>query len=305
MIQCTRTGGSQSQRTHGFQQMALYIVRYGKMRIYGLFDSSGKREYHRGVDVIVRTDRGLEVGRLLSTVSQEEEPQVDGKKLGHVVREMTVEDRHDAARLGAGHSARIETCDRCIAQLGLPMELVDVEVTFGGERVIVYYLAENRVDFRELVKVLAGEFQTRIEMRQIGVRDEAKLLADYGDCGRPVCCNSHLTQMPPVSMRMAKMQKATLDPNKISGRCSRLKCCLRYEFEVYEELQRKLPPVGSSVETPEGTGTVIGQEVLLGRVYVETADAGRLSFSTEEVSRLKEAQPRVKPNGRRNRRRSD
>jgi cell fate regulator YaaT (PSP1 superfamily) len=123
--------------------------------------------------------------------------------------------------------------------------LVDVEHLFGGERIVVYYLAENRVDFRELVRALAGEFQTRIEMRQIGVRDEAKLLADYGDCGCPVCCNTHLVNMPPVSMRMAKLQKATLDPTKISGRCGRLKCCLRYEFETYEQAARdakKEPP---------------------------------------------------------------
>ena len=124
------------------------------------------------------------------------------------------------------------------------MQLVDVEHLFGGERIVVYYLAENRVDFRELVKALAGEFQTRIEMRQIGVRDEAKLLADYGDCGKPVCCNTHLSEMPPVSMKMAKLQKATLDPTKISGRCGRLKCCLRYEYDTYEELQKDLPPRG-------------------------------------------------------------
>ena len=126
------------------------------------------------------------------------------------------------------------------------MQLVDVEHLFGGERIVVYYLAETRVDFRELVRALAGEFQTRIEMRQIGVRDEAKLLADYGDCGCPVCCNTHLVQMPPVSMRMAKLQKATLDPTKISGRCGRLKCCLRYEYENYEHA----PPAAQD-ETPK------------------------------------------------------
>ena len=117
------------------------------------------------------------------------------------------------------------------------MELVDVEHLFGGERIVFYFLAEKRVDFRELVKDLAREYQTRIEMRQIGVRDEAKLLADYGDCGKPVCCNTHMVTMPPVSMRMAKLQKSTLDPSKISGRCGRLKCCLRFEQDVYEEFQ--------------------------------------------------------------------
>ena len=130
-------------------------------------------------------------------------------------------------------------------RLGLPMQLVDVEHLFGGERIVVYYLAEGRVNFRELVRTLAGEFQTRIEMRQIGVRDEAKLLADYGDCGKPVCCNTHLAVMPPVSMKMAKLQKATLDPTKISGRCGRLKCCLRYEFDTYEQYSREMPSLGS------------------------------------------------------------
>ena len=129
-----------------------------------------------------------------------------------------------------------------MARLGLPMQLVDVEHVFGGERLVIYYLSEERVDFRDLVKALASEFQTRIEMRQIGVRDEAKLLADYGDCGKPVCCDTFLSEMPPVSMKMAKVQKATLDPTKISGRCGRLKCCLRYEYDTYEDLQRELPP---------------------------------------------------------------
>ena len=118
------------------------------------------------------------------------------------------------------------------------MDLIDVEILLGRERIIFYYLAEKRVDFRELVKDLARSLRTRIEMRQIGVRDEAKLLADYGDCGKPVCCNTHLTAMPPVSMKMAKLQKTTLDPAKISGRCGRLKCCLRYEFDTYRELER-------------------------------------------------------------------
>lgn len=270
--------------------MPHFIVRYGKMRIYGLFDSSSKREYRHGMDVIVRTDRGLEVGRLLSALPDERDSEADFKKMGHIVREMTVDDRNELHRMGEGQEERVKTCQQCIAKLGLPMDLVDLEVLFGGERIIVYYLADNRVDFRELVKMLAGEFQTRIEMRQIGVRDEAKLLADYGDCGRPVCCNSHLIQMPPVSMRMAKLQKATLDPNKISGRCSRLKCCLRYEFDVYEALQKELPPLGSIVNTPEGQGTVLGQEILLGKVYVQTQDSGRLSFAKNDVTPVEDAQ---------------
>ncbi len=154
---------------------------------------------------------------------------------------MTAEDSRELARIQEQAHRELDICQQYVEQLKLSMQLVDVEHIFGGERVVIYYLAESRVDFRELVKLLAGEFQTRIEMRQIGVRDEAKLLADYGDCGIPVCCNTHLVVMPPVSMKMAKLQKATLDPTKISGRCGRLKCCLRYEYETYEQAQREPP----------------------------------------------------------------
>ena len=161
---------------------------------------------------------------------------------------MTAEDRHELARIQQQARQEMEICQQYVERLGLEMQLVDVEHVFGGERIVVYYLAESRVDFRELVRLLAGEFQTRIEMRQIGVRDEAKLLADYGDCGCPVCCNTHLVQMPPVSMKMAKLQKATLDPTKISGRCGRLKCCLRYEYETYEQM-REQPPADARGST--------------------------------------------------------
>ena len=159
---------------------------------------------------------------------------------------------------------------------------------FGGERLVFYYLSEKRVDFRELVKALAGVFKTRIEMRQIGVRDEARLLADYGDCGKPVCCNTHLQEMPPVSMKMAKVQKATLDPTKISGRCGRLKCCLRYEYGTYTEYQRDLPQVGAIVITKQGQGTVIGQEILARKVMV-SYDGGRriLTGESEIVTVIK------------------
>ena len=163
------------------------------------------------------------------------------------------------------------------------MELVEIEHLFGGERIVIYYLAEQRVDFRELVKTLAAELQTRIEMRQIGVRDEAKLLADYGDCGKPVCCNTHLSKMPPVSMKMAKLQKATLDPTKISGRCGRLKCCLRYEYDTYSELQKELPPVGAEVVTANGRARILNQEILTQQLLVSTEDNRRVLIDAAEV----------------------
>jgi cell fate regulator YaaT (PSP1 superfamily) len=165
----------------------------------------------------------------------------------------------------------------------LAMQLVDIEHLFGGERLVFYFLSEQRVDFRELVRSMAREFHTRIELRQVGVRDEAKLKADYGDCGRPVCCNSFMMVMPPVNMRMAKLQKSTLDPTKISGRCGRLKCCLRFEQDVYEEFQKELPPVGSRVVTGKGQGRVLAQEILARRLLVEFEDGRRLPVAADEV----------------------
>ena len=230
-----------------------YVVRYGAMRFLGVFSAAGGREYRRGISVIARTDRGLEAGEVLCEATAEALGRLKDPGSGQILREMTAEDRHELARIQQQAQQEIEVCQQHIERLGLKMQLVDAEHIFGGERIVIYYLAESRVDFRELVRLLAGEFQTRIEMRQIGVRDEAKLLADYGDCGCPVCCNTHLVQMPPVSMRMAKLQKATLDPTKISGRCGRLKCCLRYEYETYEQMLRAARE-GTPAESPAEDG---------------------------------------------------
>jgi len=202
---------------------------------------------------------------------------------GQVLRVMSPDDERESRRLLEQQQREFETCRKHIKELNLPMEMVDVEQMFGGERVVVYYLSETRVDFRELVKALANEFQTRIEMRQIGVRDEAKLLADYGDCGKPVCCNTHLSEMPPVSMKMAKLQKATLDPTKISGRCGRLKCCLRYEYDTYEDLQKEMPPIGADVLTRDGRVRVLAQEILAGQLLVETEDRRRVLIQAGDV----------------------
>jgi cell fate regulator YaaT (PSP1 superfamily) len=231
-----------------------YVIRYGAMRLLGVFSAPGNREYRRGTHVIARTDRGLEAGEVLCEATPETLGRLKDPGAGQILREMSPDDRRELDRIQQYAQREIEVCRQHVTRLGLKMELVDVEHIFGGERIVIYYLAENRVDFRELVRLLAGEFQTRIEMRQIGVRDEAKLLADYGDCGCPVCCNTHLVQMPPVSMRMAKLQKATLDPTKISGRCGRLKCCLRYEYETYDQMQRSArqsPPGETTAETTD------------------------------------------------------
>ncbi len=213
--------------------MPKFIVRFGAMRILGAFTPPGEQQYPRGLHVIVRTDRGLEAGQVLCEASPRAMESLKAPVEGQILRQMTADDIHELTCIHDQEQTEFTVCQGFIKKLDLEMELVDVEHIFGGERIVVYYLAEGRVDFRELVKLLAGEFQTRIEMRQIGVRDEAKLMADYGDCGKAVCCNNHLIAMPPVSMKMAKLQKATLDPTKISGRCGRLKCCLRYEDDGY------------------------------------------------------------------------
>ena len=248
-----------------------------------MFTTSRGETYRRAQMVVARTDRGLEVGEVLCDATDENVAQIEDPGRGQILREMSADDRIELARMQDQETAEFDICRRCIAQLGLDMQLVDIEHVFGGERVVVYYLAENRVDFRELVRLLAGEMQTRIEMRQIGVRDEAKLLADYGDCGKPVCCNTHLSEMPPVSMKMAKLQKATLDPTKISGRCGRLKCCLRYEYDTYEALQKELPPLGSDVITANGRARVLAHEILASQLLVETEDHRRVLIDASDV----------------------
>jgi cell fate regulator YaaT (PSP1 superfamily) len=203
---------------------------------------------------------------------------------GRLLREVTEQDRDQWDEIRKQEQAAFEGARDLIAQRKLQMELVDVEHIFGGERIVFYYLAEKRVDFRELVKDLAKQFKARIEMRQIGVRDEAKLLADYGDCGKPVCCNTHLAEMPPVSMKMAKLQKATLDPAKISGRCGRLKCCLRYEYDTYEEYRRELPRVGATVMTRQGgQGRVVAQEILARTVLVRFVDHRQVMTDANDI----------------------
>lgn len=260
-----------------------YVVRYGALRALGHFESSNGDGYLRGVRVVMRTDRGLEVGDVLCPAGERTGEFLTDTQGGQILRQVTVEDDRELQRIRDGEKAEFDTARQLVAQKNLQMILVDIEHLFGGERVVLYYLAEKRVDFRELVKALASEFQTRVEMRQIGVRDEAKLLADYGDCGKPVCCNTHLAKMPPVSMKMAKLQKSTLDPTKISGRCGRLKCCLRYEYDTYEEYQRELPPVGARVVTRQGTGYVLAQEVLARRVLVEFEDHRRIPVVVADV----------------------
>ncbi|MEX2169473.1 MAG: regulatory iron-sulfur-containing complex subunit RicT [Pirellulales bacterium] len=263
--------------------MPRYVVRHGVMRHLGVFSTRASDSYSRGQQVILRTSRGMEAGEVLVEASDNVLAQMTEPKTGQILRLMSDEDIRELRKMFEQERREFDICQQRIRELNLDMRLVDVEHLYGGERVVAYYLAEGRIDFRELVKLLAQDFQTRIEMRQIGVRDEAKLLADYGDCGKPVCCNTHLSEMPPVSMKMAKLQKATLDPTKISGRCGRLKCCLRYEYDTYLDLQRDLPPLGAEIITNSGRGRVLAHEILAGQILVEMEDSRRIVIQAADV----------------------
>jgi cell fate regulator YaaT (PSP1 superfamily) len=260
-----------------------YVVRYGQMRFLGEYSAIPGAEHPRGQRVVVRSDRGTELGEILGPATDRTALFLENPVQGEILRVATSDDLAAERRIADRQAQGLAACREFIGKRRLQMDLVDVEALLGGERMVFYYLAEKRVDFRELVKDLARALQTRIEMRQIGVRDEAKLLADYGDCGKPVCCNTHLSRMPPVSMRMAKLQKTTLDPSKISGRCGRLKCCLRYEFDTYQSLERELPPVGSRLVTTHGHGRVLALEVLAQKAVVEFEDRRRIVVGIHEI----------------------
>jgi cell fate regulator YaaT (PSP1 superfamily) len=272
--------------------MSTFVVRYGQMRLLGEFEAAEGQAHPRGERVIVRSDRGTEIGEVLSPATPRTSALLENPFRGQILRVATADDLVAESLLAERSKRGLEACREFAGRRRLQMDLVDVEVIFGGERMVFYYVSEKRVDFRELVKDLARAMQTRIEMRQIGVRDEAKLLADYGDCGKPVCCNTHLSRMPPVSMRMAKVQKTTLDPSKISGRCGRLKCCLRYEFDTYQDLERELPAVGSKVVTQRGQGRVLAQEILAQKVVVELDDHRRVVVAKDEILGVERGKPR-------------
>ena len=276
-----------------------YVVRYGTTRILGEFSARGLGALPRGAAVIVRGERGHEWGIVLSSATEQTRTYLGASdEHGRILRVANAEDEANRDKAIAFEKEAFVGGLEQILERKLQMQLIDVEQVIGGERLVYYYVAEQRIDFRDLVKALAKLFHTRIEMRQIGIRDEAKLLADYGDCGQPVCCNTFLREMPPVSMKMAKLQKATLDPSKISGRCGRLKCCLRYEYDTYEENRRELPPVGATVVTKQGTGRIIGQELLSRKLMI--AYEGQSNVMTDEkdivtVVSTKSSKPNAPP----------
>lgn len=263
-----------------------YLVRHGSTRSLGEYEPLDAQVYQRLQRVVLQTPRGTEAGTILCEADERCKQFLVEPTSGKIMRAMTPHDICMDEKRQEQQKCEYDIAAKHIQKLKLQMDLVDVEHLLGDERIVFYFLVrppEKRVDFRELVKELAREFHTRIEMRQIGIRDEAKLLADYGDCGKPVCCNTHLSVLPPVSMRMAKLQKSTLDPTKISGRCGRLKCCLRYEYDVYEDILAELPAIGAMIVTKQGKAKVLAHEILARKLLVMMEDNRRIMIASSEV----------------------
>lgn len=250
----------------------------------------GTLELKPGQDVIVETSRGLEFGEVV-----QENKEVGAEEvvppLRLVRRVAATADYQQLAENKQKEMEAVQICQEKIEKHGLEMKLVDVEYTFDRNKIIFYFTADGRVDFRELVKDLAAVFRTRIELRQIGVRDEAKMLGGLGPCGRGLCCSTFLEDFGPVSIRMAKDQNLSLNPTKISGICGRLMCCLRYEAEHYECARGDFPAPGDLVITPRGQGKVVNRNIVSKTVLVEMLEiSGQEEFPLDEIELLPAAE---------------
>lgn len=287
-------------------------VRFGAMNWIGEFKYKPGLSFKCGGDVVISTDRGIEIGRQVSltcdgcdkSVSREQiQKYIDNSgaeyyrlRSGRILREASDQDLDEQRHLNSNERRECTDCTSLAREMGLEMKIVTAEHLLGGERVVYYFMAEGRVDFRDLVRELATRHQTRIEMRQVGARDEARLVADVEICGRECCCKNFLKTLRPISMKMAKLQKSTLDLSKVSGRCGRLRCCLRYEHEGYEELARKLPRKGVRVQTHFGTGVVLNHQILTQLVLLRLdADEKIITVPLEEITAVDVPLPVAKP----------
>ncbi len=245
--------------------------------------------------VIVETVRGIECGEIAIEPKEVSDNEIV-KPLKKILRKATKEDVAKMEENRKKEAEALKICEQKIAKHNLDMKLVDVDYTLDGSKILFYFTADGRVDFRELVKDLAGVFHTRIELRQIGVRDEAKMLGGLGMCGRPFCCSSYMGDFQPVSIKMAKEQGLSLNPVKISGTCGRLMCCLKYEQEAYEHLLRVTPKVGAIVNTKEGKGVVSDANLLTGMLKValdRNPNAAPASVHRRDVSIIKDGHIKV------------
>lgn len=307
------------------------VVRFGSLQLIGEYKQAGGIKAGCGSKLVARTHRGTELVDLLTTtcsnsgcsksISRSEMLEYiedsGGKNFpfhtnGRVIRIATSDDLGRMNELKSRISEQLKNARKLVEEHRLAMKIVEVEPILGEELLTFYFISEDKVDFRKLVSELASKYSTRIEMRQVGSRDEARLVADYERCGQHCCCKSFLKVLSPVSMRAAKQQKQTLDPKKISGRCGRLMCCLRYEDQTYRELKKNLPHKKTRVGTPEGPAIVQDGKILTQLVLVELEhDKRRVAFPIEELSdpetcprpwEVKEIVEEQKPKGKRKRR---
>ena len=247
-----------------------------------------------GENAVVETARGLEYGSVVLANKMLEDSEIVSP-LKNVVRKATKDDDEIYAKNKEKEKDALRICEKKVAEHGLEMQLVDVEYTFDRGKILFYFTADGRVDFRELVKDLAATFRTRIELRQIGVRDEAKMIGGLGICGRPFCCCAFLDDFKPVSVKMAKEQNMSLNPGKISGTCGRLMCCLKYEEEAYRSLWKTTPKVGAQVRTPDGKGVVTEVSLLRGdlKVTLEKAPESVRLYKRADVKLLKDGDIKI------------
>ncbi|MBC8595493.1 PSP1 domain-containing protein [Qingrenia yutianensis] len=243
-------------------------------------------EIKKGDSVIVETSRGVEFGSVVLANKEISENEIVSP-LKKVLRKATDDDIKIMLDNKEKEKQAFEKCVKKIEEHELAMKLVDVEYTFDHNKILFYFTADGRIDFRELVRDLASLFKTRIELRQIGVRDEAKMLGGIGVCGRPLCCSLYLGEFEPVSIKMAKEQSLSLNPTKISGTCGRLMCCLKNEQEAYEDLIRRTPHTGSVVKTPDGKGTVVSANLLKSLVNVSLDIDGEKEIKEYKLSDIK------------------
>ena len=269
-------------------------VRFKEVGKVYYFDPDG-HSLKKGDMVIVETARGVECGEVAMENRDVSEEEIV-KPLKKLVRVATDEDIDKVKENKKKEKEAFEICEKKILKHGLDMKLVDIEYTFDNSKILFYFTADGRVDFRELVKDLASVFHTRIELRQIGVRDESKMLGGIGICGRPFCCSSFLGDFQPVTVKMAKEQGLSLNPTKISGTCGRLMCCLKYEQNAYDHLLRITPKTGAIVETPEGCGKVVDVNLLRGIVKVQLdkkADAAPAAYDRRDVKVIRDKKIQV------------
>ncbi len=277
------------------------------VKIIGVrFKTGGKVYYfdpgdltvNKGEKVVVDTAHGIECGECTIPNSTVEEEKIVAP-LKKALRVATPQDEKKYAEKLKKQETAIKVCEEKIQKHGLEMKLVEAECAFDGSKIIFYFTSDGREDFRELVKDLAGHFRTRIELRQIGVRDEAKMIGGLGICGREFCCKKYLSDFQPVSIKMAKEQGLSLNPTKISGTCGRLMCCLKHEQDAYEHLNRITPKVGSWVKTPSGKGTVKDVSLLTGNIKVQLdrdPDSAPVTFKREELKPVRSKHEQTETN---------